>query len=149
MTPPARPRKPARRGQLWKCPACRREFVKPKQWHSCAPWGLEEHFRGRDPNLREIFDALVSRLREIGPVKVDPVKTSINFVARRHLGGVTVRGTYLRVGFYAPRRIVDPRIVHFERLGPDRFGHSVVLESVDDIDEQLMAWLAAAYAMRA
>jgi hypothetical protein len=133
----------------WRCPACRREFVKLRQSHSCAPSGLEEHFRGRDPHLREIFDALVSRLRKIGPVKVDPVKTSINFVARRHLAGVTVRGTYLRVGFYAPKRIVDPRIVHFERLGPDRFGHSVVLESVDDIDEQLMAWLAAAYAMRA
>ena len=143
------PAKPARRGQLWRCPECRREFVRAKQWHSCATKGLDEHFRGRDPHLREVFDALVSRLRKIGPVKVDPVKTSINLTARRHLGAVTVRGTYLRVGFFGAKRIMDPRIVHFERLGPDKFGHSVVLETVDDIDEQLMAWLAAADAMRA
>jgi len=142
------PAKPARRGQLWRCPECRREFAKAKQWHSCAVKGLDEHFRGRDPHLREVFDALVSRLRRLGPVKIDPVKTSINLTARHHIGAVTVRGTYLRVGFYGAKRIMDPRIVHFERLG-DKFGHSVVLETVDDIDEQLMAWLAAAYAMRA
>ena len=106
--------KPARRGQLWRCPACRREFVKPNQWHSCATRGLDEHFKGRDPHLREVFDALVSKLRKIGPVKVDPVKTSINLTSGRHLGAVTVRGTYLRVGFYGAKRIVDPRIVHFE-----------------------------------
>ena len=98
---------------------------------------------------RGVFDLLVSKLRKIGPVKVDPVKTSINLTAGRHLGAVTVRGSYLRVGFYAPERIIDPRIVHFERLGPDRFGHSVVLESVADVDDQLMAWLEEAYAMRA
>lgn len=143
------PAKPALRGQLWRCPECRREFVKAKQWHSCATKGLDEHFRGRDPHLRQVFDALVSRLRRLGPVKVDPVKTSINLTARHHLGAVTVRGTYLRVGFYAPKRIMDPRIVHFERLGPDKFGHSIVLESVDDVDEQLIAWFAGADAMRA
>ena len=137
-----------RRGQLWKCPECGREFAKPKQWHSCAVKGLDEHFRGRDPHLRGVFDVLVSKLRRIGPVKVDPVKTSINLTARHHVGAVTVRGSYLRVSFYAAKRIIDPRIVHFERLGPDRFGHSLVLESVADVDKQLMAWFAAAYAMR-
>jgi hypothetical protein len=142
------PEKP-RRGRLWKCPECGREFARPKQWHSCAVKGLDAHFRGRDPHLRKVFDVLVSKLERIGPVKVDPVKTSINLTAGRHFGGVTVRGTYLRVGFFAPERIVDPRIVHFERLGPSKFGHSVVIESVADIDPQLMAWLAAAYWMRA
>jgi hypothetical protein len=142
---PAKPR----RGQLWKCPECGREFGRAKQWHSCAVKGLDEHFRGRDPHLRGVFDALVSKLEELGPVKVDPVKTSINLTVRRHIGAVTVRGTYLRVAFFAPTRIVDPRIVHVERLGPDLFGHSVVLEAVADVDEQLMAWFAAGYAMRA
>ena len=143
-----RPEKP-RRGQLWKCPECGREFARAKQWHSCAVKGLDEHFRGRDPHLRGVFDSLVEQLRKNGPVKVDPVKTSINLTADRHFAAVAVRGTYLRLGFFAPKRIVDPRIVHFERLGPDKFGHSVVLESVADLDGQLLAWLATAYAMRA
>jgi hypothetical protein len=109
---------------------------------------LDEHFRGRDPELREIFDELVARLRKLGPVKVDPVKTSINLTARHHLGAVTVRGTFLRLGFLSDRRIQDDRIVHVERLGPAKFGHSVVIESVEDLDDVVMGWLAAAYRLR-
>ena len=107
--------------------------------------GLDEHFRGRDPELRGMFDELVERLRELGPVKVDPVKTSINLVALHHFGAVTVRGNFLRVGFLSTRRIADRRIVHIERLGPAKFGHSVVIESLADLDEVVMGWLAAAY----
>ena len=57
----------------WECPTCRRRFAKAHQWHSCETKKLEEHFRGRDPELRGIFDELVRRLRKLGPVEVDPV----------------------------------------------------------------------------
>jgi len=133
---------------LWRCPTCRRGFAKAKQWHSCAVKALAEHFRGRDPELREIFDELVRRLRKLGPVGVDPVTTSINLAARHHFGAVSVRGSFLRLGFLAEKRIEDARIVRFERLGPAKFGHSVVLESVEDLDDVVMGWLAAAYRFR-
>ena len=129
----------------WECPRCRRRFAKTRQWHSCQSKGLDEHFRGRDPELREVFDELVRRLRELGPVGVDPVKTSINLTARHHFGAVTVRGTFLRLGFLSDRRIEDRRIVHVERLGAAKFGHSVVIESLADLDDVVMDWLAAAY----
>jgi len=133
---------------LWQCPHCGRRFPKARQWHSCEVRKLDEHFRGRDPELREIFDELVRRLRELGPVGVDPVKTSINLTARHHFAGVTVRGTFLRLGFLAEKRIADGRIVHVERLGPAKFGHSVVIESLADLDDVVMGWLAAAYRFR-
>ncbi|HEX5134430.1 MAG TPA: DUF5655 domain-containing protein [Thermoanaerobaculia bacterium] len=145
MTPT---RKAAAARQSRACPACGREFPKANQWHSCAVKALDEHFRGRDPELREIFDELVRRLRRLGPIKVDPVKTSINLTARHHLGAVTVRGSFLRLGFLAEKRIEDARIVHFERLGPAKFGHSVILESIEDLDPVVMGWLAAAYRLR-
>jgi hypothetical protein len=132
----------------WKCPKCRRRFAKTRQWHSCEVRKLDEHFRGRDPDLRGIFDELVRRLRKLGPVKVDPVKTSINLTARHHFGAVTVRGNFLRLGFLSEGRIEDRRIVHIERLGPGKFGHSIVLESVADLDDVVMDWLAAAYRFR-
>jgi hypothetical protein len=109
---------------------------------------LDEHFRGRDPELRELFDELVRRLRKLGPVGVDPVKTSINLVAGHNFGAVTVRGNFLRLEFLAETRIADGRIVHIERLGPEKFGHSVVIESLTDLDDVVMGWLAAAYRLR-
>lgn len=132
----------------WECPRCRRRFRKARQWHSCEARALGEHFRGRDPELRGIFDELVRRLRKRGPVKVEPVKTSINLTARHHFGAVIVRGNFLRLAFLSDRRIEDRRIVHIERLGPGKFGHSVVLESVADLDDVVMDWLAAAYRFR-
>ena len=142
------PAKKSSAAPLWECPTCRRRFRKTRQWHSCEAKRLEEHFRGRDPELRGIFDDLVRRLRKVGPVKVDPVKTSINLTARHHFGAVTVRGTFLRLGFLSDHRIEDQRIVHIERLGPAKFGHSVVVESVADVDDVVMDWLAAAYRFR-
>jgi len=107
--------------------------------------GLDEHFRGRDPELQEIFDELVRRLRTLGPVKIDPVKTSINLAARHEFGAVTVRGNFFRLEFLAETRIADGRIVHIERQGPGKFAHSVVIESLADLDVVVMGWLAAAY----
>ncbi len=129
----------------WQCPKCRRSFARKGQSHSCEATKLDEHFRGRDPHLRGIFDEIVRRLRKLGPVGVDPVKTSINLTARHHFGAVTVRGTFLRLGFLSEERIEDHRIVHIERLGPRKFGHSVVLESIADLDDVVMGWLTAAY----
>jgi hypothetical protein len=144
VSPSGAPKKPAAT-LPWKCPRCGRRFARKSQWHSCEARELDEHFRGRDPELRGIFDELVRRLRKLGPVKVDPVKTSINLTARHHFGAVTVRGTFLRLGFLSEERIENHRIVHIERLGPRKFGHSVVLESVADLDDVVMDWLAAAY----
>jgi hypothetical protein len=146
VTPKASQSKPSRPG--WECPTCRRRFAKERQWHSCETKRLDEHFRGRDPELRGVFDELVRRLRKLGPVEVDPVKTSINLTARHHFGAVTVRGNFLRLGFLSDHRIEDRRIVHVERLGPAKFGHSVVLESIGDLDRVVMDWLAAAYDFR-
>jgi Domain of unknown function (DUF5655) len=141
-------KRPSGDASLWRCPNCGRRFAKARQWHSCEVKGLEEHFRGRDPEIRELFDELVRRLRKLGPIGIDPVKTSINLTARHHFGAVTVRGNFLRLGFLSEIRIADARIVHIERLGPGKFGHSVVLESVADLDEVVMDWLAAAYRFR-
>ena len=106
------------------------------------------HFRGKDPSLRKVYDLLIRRLRQNGPLRVDAVKTSINLISRHHFGGVGVRADYLRVGFLAVEPIRHPRIVHSQRLGPNRVGESVILRSVDDVDETLLAWLRNAQTLQ-
>jgi hypothetical protein len=145
VSPGIPPKKKSSPALAWKCPRCRRRFAKTHQWHSCEARELDEHFRGRDPDLRGIFEELVRRLRKLGPVGIDPVKTSISLTARHHFGAVTVRGNFLRLEFLSEGRIEDQRIVHIERLGPQKFAHSVVLESVADLDDVVMNWLAKAY----
>jgi hypothetical protein len=133
------------RRRLWKCPTCGRRFAKVRQWHSCAARGVEDHFRGKGAAVRAIFDRLIQELRTIGPVRVDAVKTSINLINKHHFGGVRVRRNYLRVGFLANVPIHSPRIVHSESLGPGRVAQSVEIRSVEEIDHELLGWLAQAY----
>jgi hypothetical protein len=127
---------------------CGRRFARPKQAHSCRAHGLDEHFRGKEPKLRSIFDALREALERSGPLRVDAVKSTINLISVHHFGGVAVRRDYLRVGFVADHEIRDKRISRVERIGSRRFIHHVVIRSRQELDRQLLGWLAEAQAMQ-
>ena len=134
--------------KLWKCPTCKRTFAKKNQWHSCLARSAGDHFRGKPPRLKETFELLLTHMREFGPLRVDAVKSSINFASKYHFGGASVTSDHLRVGFLSDKIIKDRRIVRVERLGPNKVGHSVVLRSVDDVDDELVNWLRKAYTMQ-
>jgi hypothetical protein len=131
---------------LWRCPVCGREFAHPNQWHSHAGRPVETHFQGR-PEARKIYDELIKKLEEFGPLRTDAVKTSINLIARRHLGGVRVQEDGLRVGFVLERKLSDPRILRAEWVGGTKYGHSVKVTSAEELDEQLLGWLKEAYGL--
>ena len=136
------------RPALWKCPRCGREFAKRNQWHSCAVHSVDDHFGGKDPQLRDTFDALVSRLEDLRPFRVDAVKTSINLIGKHHFGGVAVPRRALRLGFMLDETVGSARIARAQGLGPNRVGHSVKLYSPDDVDEELLGWLRKAHSLQ-
>ena len=70
--------------KLWTCTNCGRKFAKKNQWHSCQARGVDDHFRGKPPQLKETFELLLTRMREFGPLRVDAVKSSINFATDEH-----------------------------------------------------------------
>jgi len=135
--------------QLWTCPRCGRQFARPKQAHSCRVRTADEHFRGKNPELRPLLEALLRALRRSGPLRVDAVGSSINLVSGYHFAGIAVRRDYLRVGFILNHRLEDPRILRSERLGPHRIHHQVCVRSRADLDARLLGWLAQAQAMQA
>jgi hypothetical protein len=132
-------------GTLWRCPKCGREFAKRNQWHSCLAYDVDDHFEGKDPLLQEIFDRLVSLMKEFGPLRVDAVKRNINLIAKHHLGGVEVQKKALRLGFVNDEPLESERFVRVTRLGPHRVGHTVKLHSLEDVDDELLGWLRRAY----
>lgn len=94
----------------WVCPDCRRDFAKAKQWHSCAVRGIDSHFTGKKAPMKALFADLVERLKRTGPLRVDAVKSGINFASKHHFGGVRVRDGYLRVGFLSRQPIAARRL---------------------------------------
>jgi hypothetical protein len=105
---------------------------------------VESHFQGR-PEARVIFDELIRKLGGFGPLRVDAVKTSVNLIGRRHLGGVRALKDGLRIGFVLERKVSDPRILKSEWVGGSKYGHSVKVTLPQEIDAQLLNWLKEAY----
>ena len=136
------------RSKLWKCSKCGRRFAKKNQWHSCLVWTVADHFRGKNPHLKQLYQRLVARMGRFGPMRVDAVQRSINLISRYHFGGIEVRKGYLRVGFLADKPVASQRIVRRQELGPRRVGHTVILTSQKDVDDQLLGWLQKAYALQ-
>ncbi len=133
-------------GSLWRCPVCGRRFAKPNQSHSHEGRTIDSHFVDR-PEPRKIFDELVRKIEGIGPLRTDAVETSINLIAKHHLGGVRVLKGGLRIGFVLARKLADRRILRAEWVGGPKYAHTIRVDSSQDLDEQLLAWLKEAYGL--
>jgi len=106
---------------------------------------VDDHFAGKTPAVRGIYDRLIATLRKIGPVREEPKKTSIHLVRLSALAGVEIRKDYLLLNIKTDYRIESPRITKAEQLSARRFHHKVKLTSPGEIDPELQRWLQDAY----
>lgn len=112
-----------------------------------ANFTVDSHFAGKDPVVRQIYDRLLAQLATIGPVTVEPKKTSIHLNNVSALAGVATRKSYLLLNIKSGRRLDSPRIHKSEQLSASRFHQEVKLTQVADVDEELMGWLRSAYSL--
>ncbi len=110
-------------------------------------FSLDSHFSGKEPIVREMYDRLLSALREFGKVIEEPKKTSIHLVNVSAFAGVQTRGTYILLNIKADHKIESPRIHKAEQISAQRFHHRVKVSSVNEIDSELIGWLHEAYVM--
>ncbi len=134
---------PAR--SLWLCPDCGRRFVSVNRNHSCGRFNLEDHFAGKEPFVRELYELLLENLRQFGPVSVFPVKTRIVFQAEVQFAAAMPRRRWLDGYFWLRRQAAHPRIRHIE-MGIFRdYGHIFRLARPGDLDKELVDLLREAY----
>jgi hypothetical protein len=106
---------------------------------------VEDHFTGKSPAVREIYDRLLATLEKIGPVREEPKKTSIHLARSSALAGVEVRKDYLLLNLKSDHPIDSPRVTRAEQLSARRFHQKVKLASPVEVDAELERWLADAY----
>ena len=107
---------------------------------------------GSLPLYQALEEKLTSRFVEVD-IRVQ--KTQISFYNRhlfacaslaRVLPGGKLPRPFLTVTFGLPARVDSPRIAACVEPYPNRWTHHVVISSPDELDEELMGWLDAAYA---
>jgi hypothetical protein len=130
---------------LWRCHRCGHRFVTRNLAHSCGRYRLSDHFRGKDPGLREVFHAWVSAASAAGPVIVYAQKTRIVFQVRVRFGGAVVRTTWLDASLWLKREVRHPRLLRIENFGSLGYGLHFRLEQPKDVDRRLRALMREAY----
>ncbi len=132
---------------LWKCPQCKRQFANRNQSHFCGKHDLERHFGGKAKEIRDIYRAVLRAIRQCGPVRVLPEKTRIAFQVRMSFAQLTPRSKWVDGHVVLARRLEQPRFRKIETISPRNHVHHFRLTSATEVDEQVLRWLQAAYAV--
>lgn len=110
-------------------------------------FSVKSHFEGKDPVVRQIYNALLRHSRKFGAVIEDPKKTSIHLVHKSAFAGVATRKSAIILTLKSDHDLDSARIHKSEQASARRFHHEVKLTSPADVDAELVGWLKAGYAM--
>jgi len=133
---------------MWTCDNCGREFANRNQTHTCGPLRtLDDHFAGKDPVVRQAFDAVLAAVEPVGPVTVLPERTRIALHVRMSFAAFVARKHWLDGHVVLSRRLDSPRFTRVEVYSPRNVLHAFRLHGPDDVDAELRSWLSEAYAV--
>lgn len=129
------------------CPDCGRSFANRNQSHFCSQVALEDHMAGRAQHVVATFDRLLEAARKVGPVKVLPEKTRIAFQVRMSFAAFSLRRDWVDGHVVLARRRDSPRFRRIEVISPRNQVHVFRLHGPGEVDAEVEAWLAEAYAV--
>ena len=110
---------------------------------------LDAHFARSSPAVRATYAAILKTSRALGPILVEPKKTSIHLVRKTAFAGIATRKDALILTLKAASRIRGPRVHRAEQTSANRWHVEFRLESAAEVDRELRAWLGEAYSMSA
>jgi hypothetical protein len=110
---------------------------------------VSQHFEGRDPIVKTIYDRVLSESRKFGSVIEEPKKTSIHLVNKSAFAGVVTRKNALILNLKSAAPIKHKRISKTEQISAGRFHQEIKLTAPDEVDSLLVDWLKEAYLLSA
>src|SRR5438876_10774527 len=108
---------------------------------------IKYHFEGKDAAVLQIYNRILKSARKFGAVGEEPKKTSIHLVNRTAFAGVATRKSAIILTIKSDRKLSSPRIHRSEQTSVKRFHHQVKVNSLAEIDSELVSWLQDAYAL--
>lgn len=110
-----------------------------------------EEFFTDSPLGRAVFGRVEAVLRDVGDVEVAVSKSQVAFRRRRGFAYLWLPGMYLRdpqaevvLSIALPRKVASPRWKEVAHPSPRIWQHHLEIQSVDDIDDEVAAWLVEA-----
>lgn len=110
---------------------------------------IAQHFTGRAPAVRLVYDRLLAVTGKLGPVVQDPKKTSIHLNNKTAFVGVATRKDCLILTLKSVCDIRSARITKHEQTSANRWHLELKLHDPREVDAELTRWLEEAYALSA
>ena len=130
---------------LWKCRRCGRLFANRNQFHFCTRTTVSEYLKGKSPLAPSLYRKFVKLVRRCGPVILFANKTRIGFQVRMAFADVILRRNWLDAYVILARRLQNPRFTKIETLSPRNHIHYFRIQSPEEMDAEMLAWLCEAY----
>lgn len=106
---------------------------------------IDQHFEGKDPRVRRIYDDLLRAARAFGSFEEEPKKTSIHLARRSAFAGVATRKDALILTLKSASDIASDRVHKREQVSANRWHLEIRLREPKEVDAQIKGWLRAAY----
>jgi hypothetical protein len=107
--------------------------------------GLEEYFSTGPAHERPVFEAVIARLRQVGPVHVEPVSVGIFLKRSRTFAELRPMTKWVALSFSLPysarHNLVTRKVVAYN----GRYFHVANVTGPGDLDDDLFDLLIAAY----
>lgn len=113
---------------------------------------VDSLLEGRDGSVRAVYARVVEAARGAGPVFEDAKKTCVHLAPAEDasaFAGVHPRKTGILLNLRTSAPISSPRVRKTEQLSRYRFFNEILIESPDQVDAELTAWMREAYELSA
>ena len=131
---------------MWTCPKCKRPFRNANQHHTCQLVSREEIFEGKPPFLRKIYEHVLSIVETFGEYREEPIPYNvIRLKTKSTFLSVKRKKDHLEISFFLDHLEDIPPVSKHLQTSKKRFVHVVPVDSIEDINPQLISWMNYSY----
>lgn len=106
---------------------------------------LDDYFSTGPPFERPVFHAVMAGLGDVGEIHIEPVSVGIFLKRSRTFAELRPMTKWVAVSFSLERTVQSRRIARKVIDAGRRRYHVVNVRTADEVDDELVEWLAEAY----
>jgi hypothetical protein len=126
------------------CPRCGRHVRTAKGWHYCEKVSLEQLFEGKQPQVSDLFDALLLEVMDWENISFSATKNCIVFTHKKAFLVVKPMKKDLDIKFYLPE-FLDVSPIYKCAAWSGKFETHVRLSTFDDLTPAVINFLRISY----
>lgn len=130
---------------MWTCPECNREFRNRNQPHSCGDFSIEELFERFPPEIFNLFECIHNQVIKYDKTKVNPVKNGVMYSVNSTFLALKPHKTYLAIEFASKKMHNEFPVEKCVPVSKRFVAHILRIDSLENIDRQLMNWIKEAH----